>query len=375
MPAKRKRSVCLLAFNILPLISEKSQKKFIGGAELQQVNISRGLSKLGYDVSIVTVGPKNKRIINADGIKVITIKEIKNVKCKLLKKLLNIRSIWAALKSADAEIYYTRAASYVTALLYFYSKLNKKKYIYAGAHDTDFIPGEELIRNKRDKILYEFGLKRADKVIVQTQKQRDFLYKNYGINGAIIRNYLIDGAKNNNHQKELILWVSKFRKWKRPEMFLKLAVAFPNEKFVYIGAEDPSNPELYKKIKKETEALKNIDFLGFQPFNKTEKFFDHAKCLVNTSESEGFPNTYLQAWRRGIPVIATVDPDGIISRKSLGYVCHTIDDFKLSLKKLIYGKFNNTEQIIRYYNKNHSESNIYLYSSVLEKLIAKPKKR
>ncbi|HEY3157505.1 MAG TPA: glycosyltransferase, partial [Vicinamibacterales bacterium] len=48
------------------------------------------------------------------------------------------------------------------------------------------------------------------------------------------------------------------------------------------------------------------------------RLYDRARVLVNTSDVEGFPNSYLQAWIAGVPVVTLIDPDGVIAREGLG---------------------------------------------------------
>ncbi len=45
-----------------------------------------------------------------------------------------------------------------------------------------------------------------------------------------------------------------------------------------------------------------------------------AGVLCCTSSYEGFPNTFLEAWSQGTPVVSTIDPDGLIATRGLGAV-------------------------------------------------------
>lgn len=61
-----------------------------------------------------------------------------------------------------------------------------------------------------------------------------------------------------------------------------------------------------KKLARQCGVQDDICFYGLQP--KPERFFPNALCLVNPSESEGFPNAVLEACAFGVPVILSDIP-------------------------------------------------------------------
>jgi hypothetical protein len=68
-----------------------------------------------------------------------------------------------------------------------------------------------------------------------------------------------------------------------------------------------------------------VEFVGHVPFRDVGKHFDHASALVNTSPTEGFPNTFLQAWIRGVPTLSFVKPE-VTAGESGTIACRDIDE-------------------------------------------------
>ena len=61
-----------------------------------------------------------------------------------------------------------------------------------------------------------------------------------------------------------------------------------------------------------------------------------AALLLSTSDEEGFPNTFTQAWSAGTPVVSlTVDPDHIIERFGLGTVSGNADRAVVDINALM----------------------------------------
>jgi glycosyltransferase involved in cell wall biosynthesis len=74
-------------------------------------------------------------------------------------------------------------------------------------------------------------------------------------------------------------------------------------------------------------SIKNIRYCGRIKNEKMKDYYKSASILCCTSDYEGFPNTFLEAWAQGLPIISTIDPDGLIERKGIGTVCKTNEDF------------------------------------------------
>ncbi len=66
----------------------------------------------------------------------------------------------------------------------------------------------------------------------------------------------------------------------------------------------------------------NLHCLGLHPYPEVNGIIQQALFLVQTSDIEGFPNVFIQAWMQARPTIGLYyDPDGIVRKHRLGFIC------------------------------------------------------
>ena len=132
-----------------------------------------------------------------------------------------------------------------------------------------------------------------------------------------------------------VLWVGNLRPLKRPELVLELARQLPGVKFTLAGGPMPGGQTYYDDMIAAAARLANVTMLGPVRYRDSGGLFDRARLLLNTSTIEGFPNTFLQAWVRGLPVVTFFDPDGLVQRLPLGRVARSLDDMREGIRGLL----------------------------------------
>ena len=318
------------------ILSDKDIKT--AGAELQMVLLAKELAKKSFDVSFITFVKTTDEPENIHNIKVYNPFDNKYKGITYLNPK-NMFRLLKTLKKIDADVYIQRSTTPLTGIISFYAKLTNKKFIYSSSSErdvSDFLKIKSL--NDIKKLFFKFGVKNSDYVLCQTKNQKKLLKRSIGKQGKVIKNFypLLDhenGKKNISKLK--IIWAGRITRIKRPELFLKLAKKIPEVDFWMMGG-PTSDIDFYNYIKKEAEKINNLTFLGPIPYKKINNYYDKSSIFINTSNSEGFPNTFLEAWGHNIPVISIgFDPDEIICKNNLGFHSKDFNQLVKDTKKLI----------------------------------------
>jgi glycosyltransferase involved in cell wall biosynthesis len=308
--ASRKPSICFVSPYAWPVFAGLAELMFVGGAEVQQCILARALARCGFDVSMLV-----NDFGQADGVRVDGVTVYKthrpNAGIPVVRFLHpRLSSTWAGMHRANADIYYTRSSGVLAGIIATFCRRNGRHSIYAAASDVDFLPEKQRLKFRRDRWIYEYGLRNVDMIVAQNPFQQEACLQNYGRRSILIPSAYAppqDAAADENGS---VLWAGTIRDYKQPELLLEIARRLPQHRFVMVGGPGSLRaPEqrYFEGVKREAKALRNVEFAGFVPYDGVEPYFNRARVFVNTSRYEGFPNTFLQAWGRGVPTVSFVD--------------------------------------------------------------------
>jgi glycosyltransferase involved in cell wall biosynthesis len=305
---------------------------------VQHTLLARALSARGYEVSMVVMDYGQTDGAEWEGIK--TYKTYRSEDGLPVLRFFHPRwtGVWAALRRADADIYYLSCASLRVGLTSLFARRHHRKLVFRIASDMDCEPRKLLIEYNywRDRRIYEYGLRRADAILAQSVQQQDAMKRNYGLSSTLA-SMLVDQPRDvSTFERRTIpvLWVSNIRQLKRPDLVLDFAAAAPETAVHMIGGCIADSANLFDSTRQRASMLPNVMFHGQIPYHGINDYFANALVFTNTSDIEGFPNSYLQAWARGTPVVAFFDPDGLIAREGLGVAVRDMEEMRRAVKEL-----------------------------------------
>lgn len=317
------------------------QGGFIGGVEHQQSMMARWLAARGHDVSLITWDEGHADGERIDGVRVLNA-------CRADAGIPGLRFViprWTSLVSAmtraDARVYYQNCAEYVTGQVALFARRRGRGFVYSVASDPDCDPLLPTLRTRRERILYRYGLRRADRVVVQTRAQKRMLSEGFGRESTTIpmpcigpRDAEYEASRPPASGRARVAWVGRVAPVKRLELLLEVASRLPHVGFDIAGPWDQDGIEM-SRLRAKAESVPNVEILGRLTREQLPGFYRSHHALLCTSAFEGFPNTFLEAWSHGLPIVSTVDPDGLIAERSLGFAADDVAGLVEALQLLL----------------------------------------
>lgn len=309
--------ICLVGLDNLPVLAPGYRQHTIGGESVQQTLLGHALARAGHDVSMIVGDYGQIDGERWEGIRVF--KAYRSDAGLPVLRFIHPRwtGMWSALTRADADLYYTSCAGMHVGLLALFCRRFHKRFVFRTASDTDCDESRLLVRFARDRWLYAQGLRRADAILVQSSSQAETLKRSYGLSSRVAGMF-VEKPQSVATRDIDVLWVSNIRRLKRPDRIVELAGRLPEVKVHMVGGPLPGEEALFQEVRHSASGKTNLSFHGRRSYWETNDLYARARLLVNTSDVEGFPNSYLQAWIRGVPVVALIDPDRLIEREGLG---------------------------------------------------------
>ena len=221
----------------------------------------------------------------------------------ITSRIRQVRRLFGAMRRSNADVFVYRGFPHKAAIVGLIAQVLGTPWLYHVSSD-DNVDAHQRALSTPFSALFEYELGRARAVVAQTDYQRRRLQESFGVEAIQIPNGYPKASPHRPHtDREGVIWVGNVHESnKRPHLFLNLAEKIPDERFLLIGPDD-GDPAYCRKIRERARAIENAEYVGEIPPDEVHAYFETAKLLANTSPVEGFPNTFLEAWRYGTPVV------------------------------------------------------------------------
>jgi glycosyltransferase involved in cell wall biosynthesis len=209
-------------------------------------------------------------------------------------------------------------------------RLRGVRTVFSAQFDNDVRPMNALAGRRYLWPFYAAGLWASDRIFLQHGGQLAELPSSLQEKAFIVPGIVEVPTSSVDHRmrKPYVAWVGVLRQPKRPDLLIDIAERSPGVEFVVCGGPSSghrSPPGYSEAIIERFGRVANIRYMGHVAPDQAIKVISGASLLLSTSDAEGFPSVFVEAWASGTPVVTLrIDPDGVIARQRLGAACHGV---------------------------------------------------
>jgi len=302
-----------------------------GGAERQQWLLARAMASAGW---AVTVGVRDSPLKPGETC------QIDGVKFTAIGHEQIFLAWYRFFRSERPDWWFWQCASHLFGFGVVLAQLNGAKAIFGVGLDRDVRVREALDLRRRWWPAYALGLSRADRIVLQHGDQRTDLRPGWNGKAHVVPNIAFGSETVLPHlqRSPTVAWIASLKQVKRPDLLIEIARSLPQIRFVVCGGASTymTPPGYSERMIELFRTIPNIDYRGQVSPDEAVRIGSAAALLLSTSDEEGFPQTFLEAWAHGTPVVSLkIDPDRVIGEFGLGVVCRDLQSAATEIDRLI----------------------------------------
>ncbi len=322
---------------LYPVVSE-GRIPFAGGIEVQLTLMGRGLAQRGFDVHVVTCDYGQPSPLAVQGL---TLHKayppsggIPVLRFFHPRLTLGVSALW----NCDADVYLFRGAALWAGIVHRIARARGRRFVWLTGHDHDVMRTLPDVHGARDRALVFAAIRDADAIVTQTQSQAARLKADFGLESTVIMNsveIVPTSAVQDAGAGDTVVWLSTYKPEKRPEWFTRFAERHPDLRCRMIGVvpQTSAGAAAFAAAQAVAARCPNLGVGGAVAHEHIGEALAGTAVFAHSSPAEGFPNTLLECWSRGLPAVSAFDPDGIVEREQLGACREGYDAWEAELTR------------------------------------------
>lgn len=260
--------------------------------------------------------------------------------------------LWKKLKAICPDVIYQRMGTSHAGVGAYYARKYGCKMVLHIASDSDIVPFNmkkqiNFVIHNFERKLFDYAIRNAHQLIAQTYEQKKLIKDHFNRDtDAVIANFQPHPKEKIDKKLPVkIVWVANFKVIKQPEIFIRVAEALHEQgveaQSIMIGSpatlDDKCWEDWQKSLEHRIDKIPALTYLGGKTTDEVEQVLAESQILVNTSQFEGFSNTFIQAWMRRVPVVSlNSNPNGLLSDGRMGFISGNFEQLCKDVTRLVH---------------------------------------